>query len=508
MDNKNLYIALTLGPIGRISSYAEDTKGIWASSYLFVYIAKQIIRPMYEKRDFLLPQWSKAGCQEKDMRMFAPQSGAGLCPDHYIFKAEEGDFDVLADICDNVYRQTAELIADTIRKDYDKVEQFLRQSIKIYFCEHAFGSDASEQGIVDECNKMLNAMECEDTFPPKEEQNYFKLFFASVNGSFLTRDAYGTTTDDKDPRLIKTIFEYSAGELSERLGTSLVKLASEEMPMPREVCTYHKYIAIVKADGDNMSKMLKAIYDDSQHTIHDLDQQLLEYNLTVGELIRKFGGVPIYTGGDDLLFFAPVMYKGNTIFQLLKRIDSTFNEYMKAVGVSAVPTLSFGLSISYYKFPMFEAKDKAEALLEEAKSQDSNKNRICWSLRKHSGQTIEGVIEKTSEAMYDDIMKLIHNYIAELSDEEWLSSVVYWLAKEEEMLTEVIENDNMLHAYIVNNFNEDVHKDSKKKILAGIEEFLKNHMLTPRLATDVKLSVLRTLYASLRFVLFVKKKER
>lgn len=507
MTNKNHYIALTLGPIDRISSYAEDTKGIWTSSYLFVYLAKKIVRPMYENRDFILPQWARAGCTAKDMRMFEPQSGAGLCPDHYIFRAEEGDFEKLAGICDEVYRETAGLIAGTIKKDLGKVEAFLRQSIKIYFCEHEFAMDISEQNIVEKCNNMLNAMECEDNFPPKEEENYLKLFFSSVNGSFLTQDAYGEQQNAKDSRLIKTIFEYSAGELAGSLGNSLARVASGEIPMPEEVCTYHKYIAIVKADGDNMSKMLKAIYDDKCHTIHDLDKQLLDYNLRVGGLIRQFGGVPIFTGGDDLLFFAPIMYNGKTIFQLLQSIDDTFNEHMKAVGVSAVPTLSFGLSMTYYKFPMFEAKDKSEALLDEAKSSCSNKNRIVWSLRKHSGQTIDGVIEKASTRMYAEIQELIHYCIAGLPDDEWLSSVVYWLDKEQEILTTIVENANMLHAYMDNNFNEGVHKDSKKDVLTRIREFLEKYMLQLP-DKDARLSVLRTLYASLRFVLFVKSKEK
>lgn len=506
MNNKNLYIALTLGPIGRISSYAEDTKGIWASSYLFVYLAKKIIRPMYEERDFLLPQWAPAGCKNKDMRMFDPQSGAGLCPDHYIFRAEEGDFDTLARICDNVYRETAGLISKTINKDQGKVEAFLRRSIKIYFCEHEFDAGTTEQGIVEECNRMLNAMECEDICPSQEEENYFKTFFAEVNNSFLTQDAYGDKENEKDPRLIKTIFEYSAGELAGRSDNDLVKVASGENPMPKEVRPYHKYIAIVKADGDNMSKMLQAIYNDSQHTIHDLDRQLLEYNLKIGGLIRLFGGVPIYIGGDDLLFFAPVMYNGETIFQLLKSIDDTFNEYMKAVGVAAVPTLSFGLSMTYYKFPMFEAKDKAEALLAEAKSSSGNKNRIVWSLQKHSGQTIDGVMEKASTEMYADIQELINDGIAKLPDDEWLSSVVYWLDKEQDILTTVIKKPNMLQAYIDNNFNEGLHKGSKEDVLTRIKNFLEKHMLTLS-GREARLSVLRTLYASLRFVIFIKKEK-
>lgn len=489
-----------------MASYAEDTKGIWASSYLFVYMAKQIIRPMYKKRDFLLPQWSPAGSHDKDMRMFAPQSGAGLCPDRYIFRAEEGDFDTLTGICDKVYKETSGLIAEKINEDKNLIEDYLRHSIKIYFCEREFDAGTDEQSIVEQCGILLNAMECEDLFPPREECNYFKKFFADVNDSFLTKDTYGEERNKKDNRLIKTILEYSAGELSGKAGINLVKFASGDMKMPSEVRTYHKYIAIVKADGDNMGKTLEAIYGDSKHTIHDLDKQLLEYNLKVGGLIRGFGGVPIFTGGDDLLFFAPVVYNENTIFRLLQDIDKAFNEHMRAVGSSTVPTLSFGLSMSYYKFPMFEAVETAETLLQKAKNSTGGKNRIVWSLRKHSGQTIEGMMDKSSQNLYGDLVELIQEHLY-IPEKEWLSSLVYWLAKEENMLTTVVENDKMLQAYMENNFNEDVHGGSKGNLLGRVMEFMKKHMLTLS-GKEARSSVLRTLYASLRFVSFINGNER
>lgn len=501
----NLYIAVTFGPIGRVASYAEDTKGIWASSYFFVYLAKQVIKPMYEKRDFLLPQWSQAGSKDKEMQVFGPQQGAGLCPDRYIFKAEKGDFEELGGICDKVYRNTAKQIAEVIRKDSRLIEEYLKHTIKIYFCEHEFNEGTGEQEIVEKCGALLNAMECEDLFAPTEKQNYLKEFFSKVNGTFLTKDAYGETHNTNGSRLIKTIFEYSAGELKHEMDIDLIGIASGEKKMPDEVCTRHKYIAIVKADGDNMSKTLKAIYEDESRTIHYLDKQLLEYNLKVGQLIRDFGGVPIYTGGDDLLFFAPVVYNDKTIFQLLQNIDDTFNQYMGKVGSTTVPTLSFGLSVSYYKFPMFEATEMAEALLQKAKSDPQKKNRIIWSLRKHSGQTLNGTIDKNNPDFYQDVIKLIQESLG-VTENEWLSSVAYWLRKEQDMLTGIISHENQLKAYIENNFNEDIHK-KKKSLLDSVTEFLKTHLLVLSSEKDKK-AVLDTLYSSLRFVLFMNGGER
>ncbi len=507
MNQTNRYIAITLGPIGRVASYAEDTKGIWASSYLFVYIAKQVIKPMYEKRDFLLPQWSPTGTPpgQKEVRMFEPQQGAGLCPDRYIFKAEEGDFDELAETCNLVYQQTATKIAESCTNtDKKEVERYLKHSIKIYFCEQEFRNDIQEQEIINKCTAMLDAMECEDLFPQQETRNYFKEFFNNVNGSFLTKDAYKTkNNNEQDSRLIKTIFEYSASDLEKKMNKKeILEIASGKNDT--DIPTRYKYIAIVKADGDNMGDTLKNIYNSPDHTIHNLDKQLLEYNLQVGNLIREFSGVPIFTGGDDLLFFAPIVYNGNTIFKLLQDIDNAFNSCMKAVGTDTVPTLSFGLSMSYYKFPMFEAVQLADTLLQKAKSDFPQKNRIIWSLRKHSGQTIDGMIDKNNPDLYKDEINLIQKSLDISKEKDWLSSVAYWLIKEQDMLTDIIDNEKQLEAYIENNFNEDIHSKEKGQLLKQITDFLKKHFLSQSIETERKV-MLSTLCSTLRFISFINK---
>ena len=82
--------------------------------------------------------------------------------------------------------------------------------------------------------------------------------------------------------------------------------------------------------------------------------------------MSRFGGMIIYAGGDDLLFLAPVSNgKGQTVFELCQEIAMLFEGKMKDnfVGFSSCPTVSFGISIQYEKFPLYEALNHARNLL-------------------------------------------------------------------------------------------------------------------------------------------------
>ena len=109
----------------------------------------------------------------------------------------------------------------------------------------------------------------------------------------------------------------------------------------------------------------------------------------------------MYVGGDDLLFFAPVAYHKNgtlkTIFDLLADIDRLFASVMTPLATAhevATPTLSYGVSINYYKFPLNEMRDEAYRLLmykAKNKAIHPAKNCIEFILRKHSGQKLDKV---------------------------------------------------------------------------------------------------------------------
>lgn len=480
------YIAITFGPITRIIDYAQDTKGLWAASYFFSYMAKKIVTK-FKGRTFLLPQLDDRMCNPKCTK------GAGLFPDRYIFESQEVDYQKFCDYADKTFDEMGEEIAKVIKQDAKKVKEYLRRTIKIYAVEKHFEDN---DDVVKLCEDALDVLECEDIYMPHEPINYLAMFFEKVNNSFLVNDAFG---EGKKGRLFDTILEYSAKELI--MDNKAMVWDEEEV---KKLKPYQKYIAIVKADGDNLTLTINSMKEQNR-SVAELDKGLIEYNLVVTTLIEAYGGQAVYLGGDDLLFFAPIKNGNKHIFTLLDEINKAFKENLKAL--PSPPTLSFGVSISYYKHPMFEAIERAGELLGEAKS--SGKNCIAWSLRKHSGQIIKSVQTKQNEKIYNCFKDLLSNAINSVEKEQFYTSFTFFLNQHKEMLLYILKKDSqdrikLVKNYFDNSFNESIHENQKKyveKLIDYLIIYVEEYNGAPENAID-------SLYAILRLVGFYKSEKQ
>jgi hypothetical protein len=88
--------------------------------------------------------------------------------------------------------------------------------------------------------------------------------------------------------------------------------------------TYHKYFAIILADGDNLGQLASVPGNDA----HELSRRLFEFAERTEVLIRDYGGYPIFLGGDDILAFMPVCYQDQTVMDFVKHVSG---EYMNIV---------------------------------------------------------------------------------------------------------------------------------------------------------------------------------
>lgn len=518
--DRHSYIAITFGPITRVISYAQSTKELWAASYLFSYLAKQVIEP-FKENTFLLPLLIKEKCDIKQTQ------GVGLFPDRYIFQAKDGDFEKLCSICNELYSQLGKNIAITIKKPEEAaiITDYLKRTIKIYCLEKDF---SSSENIVHLCENMLEAMELQDQFPQIENCNYLSCFFKQVNKSFLTDDAFENGVTH---RLFNTIIEHSAVELNsdeywkplteanekmmaknKKIGkikrVSGKELANEkiipQLEMEKSLKPYHKYIAFVKADGDHLTKTIKGLKE-QKRSVAELDECLLTYNLRVIKLIENYQGKAIFLGGDDLLFFAPVRNGGKNIFTLLRAVNTTFNFAMRKLPTP--PTLSFGVSISYYKHPMFEAIEKAEELLSKAKG--AGRNSIAWYLQKHSGQVCQAIINKNHKKVYAQCTQLINKgMIDKNSSENLLNSFTYWLIENKEIIDHILEplqptssseEENVIKKTLINYFNNSFNEPQHEKMGTYIEDLVQYLISATKAAVDID-----SLSAILRFVRFLK----
>lgn len=454
------YIALTLGPIVRTIEMAENTRSLWAASYLFSYLGKKIILP-FKDRKFLLPYISN----EMFDKTF---NGAGVFPDRYIFKAEEGDFDKLSNHVSAVIHELAVSIRGEINGDEKEIEDYLKRYFKVYFFEKDF-KISDEKEIKASCEKALALLEMQDSIVPKvvDSKLFLNRLFDRVTDSFLAKDA-GLGGG------FSTIVKISSGD----------NVETPQHP-------YQRYIAVVKADGDSMGKAFEDAADANK-----LSQALFEFNKQAVEIIHAYYGLPVYIGGDDLLFFAPVYTpeKKKSFFSLLQELDDAFHTSIKTTGLVEHPTLSFGVSITYYKYPMFEALGLADDLLTQAKAGTGEKplkNNIVFSVQKHSGQTRAALLHKGNIKTLEEFNSLVDYYLNKVEKSEnekpgedkadekkILSSVMHGLREKEFLLLVAIKGEKTLKNYFDNNFNESGHEQYgkffesiRKLLLTAYQEF-------------------------------------
>ncbi|MFR3330308.1 MAG: type III-B CRISPR-associated protein Cas10/Cmr2 [Odoribacter splanchnicus] len=554
------YIALTFGPITRAVGFAESTKELWAASYFFSYLAKTVIAP-FSDRTFLLPL--------VDKQMFEISEGAGLFPDRYIFEAQKEDFEKLDEHISTVLYSISENmnLSLKIEDGVEKINVFLKAYLKIFFVEKSFNASLGRRQIVADCEHTLNLLEMQETFPDKEKINYLYAFFRQVNGNpiwekdkiisgfngtFLTLDAYGKKS--KGEKLFESIIEISASELEidlidrynrapedrkKEVKDKYLIDAENLILEDKQIRPYHKYIAIVKSDGDSMGKTIEEIDDTSK-----LSRALLAFNNDTVRIIKEYGGKPVFIGGDDLLFFAPVCYKGKTIFDLIQSLDNSFAASLAehiGSGIS-LPTLSYGISISYYKYPMFEALNAADYLLERlAKGRELQeklvekgikevvveKNNVAFAMQKHSGQMYTALFHKRCSESYKLLLEIVRKYCRKSSEleeqnqdeEKFLVSVIHKFREQSFMLSFILKNDSaesLLKNFFENTFNEKVHKsytglfdDVQKFMIAAYKEFKTNFIQFNQKVKDEKLNIdfvtrtLEQIATVLQFIHFV-----
>lgn len=432
-------IALTLGPITRVISLAQTTRGMWAASYLFSYLAKHIIEP-FKGRRFLLPYL-------EDNLFSSKYDGAGVFPDRYIFEAEDGDFDKLAATIESVIGDLAEKIAP---HDKDIAKIMLLQYFKFYFLEINREKGEENKSLVKRSEQRLALLEQRDSFissVPKGK-NYLSGF---INSERLEPMRF--LLDDAGIGKFKSIVNISTGN------DGWGKIIEPDASKP-----YERYIAIVYGDGDSMGVALKDVEDSNT-----LSKQLLQFNVDAISTIKSFGGQTVYIGGDDLFFFAPVYNpdKKQSIFTLLDALDKSFHT---ALGEKSPATLSFGVSITYYKYPMQEAVRLSQALLDKAKGKVGSvqvdkpiKNNVLFAIQKHSGQTRTALLHKGCEKTVKKINELIDKYIVAGDENDLLlvSSVMHNLREHEPILLNAVGDDKLLENYFSNNYNEPSHGQFK-----------------------------------------------
>ena len=223
--------------------------------------------------------------------------GVGLFPDRAFFKSTD-DIDIDALIKSGVFQ-----FSKDIQQPVETVQDYFNvMSVSI--------STDSDNKAIKELNEYLNYLELTNHAHSSQTAERMQTFITKTDHSPLFEIAFGNQT-------------FNIGSLEE--------IATTELNFNKKVSrkSYHDYICIVQADGDNMGKVVTHL---PENTIYQISEKLMKFGKEVCELITDFGGLPIYAGGDDLLFIAPVCgNQSNSIFHLISSIDHAYRNIANEV---------------------------------------------------------------------------------------------------------------------------------------------------------------------------------
>jgi CRISPR-associated protein Cmr2 len=517
------YTALTIGPIFKTFSEAKRTRSIWAASYFFSWFIRNVLeKALDQNMNVILPDVSLMVKENTHYKGVKGKHGSGLYADRlYFINNEKTNKIILESIVSEVIKEVVHL------SEHNIDENFLRDYLNVHILEKEI-SDAEQEKTnpLFTLNNLLDNHELFSNYNFDFEKNELQTYLSNktnANTNFLAKDAFG----EINKRQFRSISEIATTSLSRNLLTqkqyhkiNIEALKNEDTELidellklnEIEIRPYHKYYAVIYADGDNIGKMLVDI-NKNKLDMKLFSKSLFEFGIKAEQVIHEYGGNGIYLGGEDILTFAPlacISEKGdnlrNNLFSLIRQLDVSFAETVQEFAREyklSIPTLSYGVMLSYYKFPLKEAMQQAHDLMTYvAKSND--KNAIAIRFQKHSGQFFECKIEKNKTDSLNLIYELISNFTQkekqrEDSQDEILSSIIQNFKEEtfKILYFEAIKNKN-LEFFYKNFFNEDIHKTSiKANFLMEVKELSENVFAEygdPKQSFDIIYTVLRYIH--------------
>ena len=528
------YTAITLGPIYKTFNYAKKTRELWAASYLFSYLMKNIIKALKN-----LDNNINITIPSVDQDLLNNKNEAGLFPDKLVFQTVKS-LDKINGTINEVVEKLSKEIASHIGKT--EAEAYFEKYFQVYAVQKDFDGNTTKNQIVKDLFDITDYLELQQKFVTETPEQYITDFLSKASfknkkhHSFLVQDAYDISNEK--PFKFQSIIEISAKEIIDNLDEKRKKEFEEKLKQSfnnetfddnelidilkdhADFRTHHKYIGILHVDGDNFGKINKGLNDDDYT---EFSKSLADYSIEVKDTIKKYGGLPIYIGGDDILAFVPVRNKTKNIFSLLKEIDDVFEKHFKIFldrndikddkGNILKPSLSAGVSITYYKHPLQEALKLSRDLLFDKAKKYQAKNAVAFKVIKHSGQSFGNVFGKKSQDFnqFKDLMLL------NIDEEQFFSSVIQHFFENFDLLEIIKKNPERIHNYREHFFNESFH--GKKDIfLSKLEEFLPKLFQSIENMNDIPLddkSIPQNdtekrknkLYAALRMIKFINRED-
>lgn len=404
------FLALTIGPVVKTLLEARKSRELWAASYLLSNLMRHLCAALDPAGNRLLIPRIPADVQN------APLYGAGIYPDRLFMQADGLTDAAVETAIDNALKRLA---ADCTKKG-EKLDEkatlaFWKQFFRIRYVIAEL-PDLRNGQLSIALSPVLDTLELEDTaFPASPKSDFLLELFDTKNlfqcplvgalhgnnrglyEKILDRYALFPATHeiaafelfDKESEAFIALNNSIDDDKNEQFYQRIEKGEQSDAALKRHFKPRHKYFCIVQADGDNIGKAIQQL-NDAEH-YRKFSETLALFGSTAAGIINFYGGKPIYIGGDDLLFLAPVRSAQGSVFDLIQALSDSF----PIADLHPDASLSFGVNIVYYKFPLFEAISDAYGILHKAKKFNGRKkDAISFRYTKHSGAYFEGVFSK------------------------------------------------------------------------------------------------------------------
>lgn len=168
------------------------------------------------------------------------------------------------------------------------------------------------------------------------------------------------------------------------------------------------YYALLQADGDNMGKTIDDLNSLQRHS--DLSRALSTFAAQAKGIMKKYDGVPLYVGGDDILAYLPL----HTALTCVKTLDAEFSKAMQEFGAEDnAPTLSVGFAIAHHLTPLSDVLEQARRAEKSAKRvKDKNGLAISLGKRGNAERVIRGKLSDLVRRMEELIELARQNTIS------------------------------------------------------------------------------------------------
>lgn len=460
------YIGITIGPIIETLCMASRPASLWCASSMFSWLSEDICNGLIKEKGEIISPYYENGKSPEKYSVVAEK--AGKYHDRIICSVEAESDEAVKKLVDDVISNSKKNLAKTLMEAFqekgknDALMKAIIQYLQVHYIIEK--ESESDKNCILRLSPYLDVAELCPVFQTEQTQHPIVELF---EGKDKAHNDY-----------LKRCFNIEDGHTSllydnEKEIRDIEHIANTNPGSDRKI---FNYFAVVQADGDNMTKLLGTLHKDTD--VNRFSEICLNYTSIAADKIDKFGGVVIYAGGDDLLFIAPLEGKtGQNIFELCNDVTGMFNGSFK--NYENAPTLSFGISINYKHFPLYEALSDALGLLEEAKKvpktevkqknsdnadmtendksekkeEKPEKNKTAVHIRKSSGQSMKFRYTNGSE-VYQQLNKLLKPK----TDSVVLNSMLYKIGLYRPILTAVLasEERNLKDAFD-NLFDSEYH---------------------------------------------------